>query len=83
MKASQLHDSSRHTHAASVQIRDGAVRWVLWLRSRDANEADREAFRRWRTQSDDHARAARDIIWLWTMLGMLGRDAADWASPIH
>ncbi|WP_114814961.1 FecR/PupR family sigma factor regulator [Paraburkholderia kururiensis] len=83
MKVSQLHDSSCRTHTVSAQIRDAAVRWVLWLRSREANEADREAFRRWRMQSEAHARAARDIVWLWKMLGMPGREATDWASSVH
>jgi len=55
----------------SERIREGAIRWLLWLRSGAMPSADLDAFRCWRAQSDEHARIARDLIWLWNMLGLL------------
>lgn len=55
------------------EIRENAIRWLLWLRSGDACEVDFRAFRHWRTQSAEHARAAHEVAWVWRMLGLLAR----------
>ncbi|MEQ5842784.1 DUF4880 domain-containing protein [Paraburkholderia acidicola] len=56
------------------EIRESAIRWLLWLRSGNAGEADFKAFRKWRTQSAEHARAAHEVAWVWRMLGLLARN---------
>ncbi|MFL9875042.1 FecR/PupR family sigma factor regulator [Paraburkholderia megapolitana] len=55
------------------EIRESAIRWLLWLRSGNAGEADFKAFRKWRTQNAEHARAAHEVAWVWRMLGLLAR----------
>jgi ferric-dicitrate binding protein FerR (iron transport regulator) len=64
--------------AASERVRDGAIRWLLWLRTADCTSAELDAFRHWRAQSPEHARAAYAAMWVWQTLGVLDdpRDAA-------
>ncbi|MBC8750759.1 FecR/PupR family sigma factor regulator [Paraburkholderia podalyriae] len=57
--------------AASDSVRDGAIRWLLWLRTADCTSAELDAFRRWRAQSPKHARAAYVAMWVWRALGVL------------
>ncbi|KDB08120.1 hypothetical protein LIG30_2644 [Burkholderia sp. lig30] len=61
-----------HLPAADEAVRDGAVRWLLWLRAGDASAAEFDAFERWCAQSRRHADAVYDVMWLWALLGMLG-----------
>ncbi|WP_075645364.1 FecR/PupR family sigma factor regulator [Caballeronia mineralivorans] len=70
------------TKAVSDRIKEGAIHWLLWLRSGGATPADLDAFRRWRAQSDEHARVAHDVMWVWNTLGVLGgQDCAACVKP--
>lgn len=57
--------------AVSDSVRDGAIRWLLWLRAADCTSAELDAFRRWRAQSPEHAQAAYVAMWVWRALGVL------------
>ena len=46
---------------------------LLWLRAGDTTEQERDAFGRWRAQSDEHARTVRELIWMWAVLELVGR----------
>ncbi|AOI90397.1 DUF4880 domain-containing protein [Burkholderia pseudomultivorans] len=89
MTISEPGDRERHAQDADEAIREGAIRWLLWLRNGDVAACEFDAFERWCAQSVAHADAVYDVMWLWAMLGMLGtpeqdRDAAPDDTPsIH
>ncbi len=49
-------------------IREGAVRWLLWLRAGEAAEREFSACERWCAQSAAHASAMHEALWLWAAL---------------
>ncbi|MEW6342569.1 MAG: FecR/PupR family sigma factor regulator [Pseudomonadota bacterium] len=59
------------TAVVSERICEGAIHWLFWLRTGGATPADLTTFRRWRAQSDEHARVAYEVIWIWNALGVL------------
>ncbi|KVE93857.1 hypothetical protein WJ03_00480 [Burkholderia vietnamiensis] len=73
MNESQRESDSGDANARADAIREGAVRWLLWLRAGDMTERERDAFGRWRAQSDEHARTVRELIWMWAVLETVGR----------
>lgn len=62
----------RRAKDADDAIREGAIRWLLWLRNGDVVARELDAFECWCAQSIEHALAVYDVMWLWAMLGMLG-----------
>ncbi|WP_254617293.1 DUF4880 domain-containing protein [Burkholderia metallica] len=76
MNESQRESDSGDADTRADAIREGAVRWLLWLlwlRAGDTTERERDAFGRWRAQSDEHARTVRELIWMWAVLETVGR----------
>ncbi|QTD94350.1 DUF4880 domain-containing protein [Burkholderia anthina] len=73
MNESQWNADSGDANARADTIREGAVRWLLWLRTGDTTAREFDAFRRWRAQSDEHARTVRELIWMWAVLETVGR----------
>jgi len=53
---------------------DGALDWVVRLKSGDATEADLLALQRWREQSVDHEEAFREAVRMWRLLGAAARE---------
>ncbi|KVD23895.1 hypothetical protein WL35_01040 [Burkholderia ubonensis] len=83
MTISQRDECSGDAQALADEIREGAVRWLLWLRAGDATARELDAFRRWRMRSAEHARTAHELIWLWAVLGMLGQAEPDGSTQVH
>jgi ferric-dicitrate binding protein FerR (iron transport regulator) len=52
------------------ELVDGAVRWLIWLRSDAADDRDAVAFAHWCARSGEHERAAREVIHFWSLLAM-------------
>ncbi|HEF5873232.1 TPA: DUF4880 domain-containing protein [Burkholderia cenocepacia] len=73
MNESQRDMDSGDADTRADAIREGAVRWLLWLRAGDMTGQERDAFGRWRAQSDEHARTVRELIWMWAVLETVGR----------
>ncbi|KVD47178.1 hypothetical protein WS61_08990 [Burkholderia sp. ABCPW 11] len=73
MNESQRDTDSGDADTRADAIREGAVRWLLWLRAGDTTERERDAFGRWRAQSDEHVRTVRELIWMWAVLETVGR----------
>ncbi|AIO30602.1 MULTISPECIES: FecR/PupR family sigma factor regulator [Burkholderia cepacia complex] len=80
MTISEPDDRERHAYDADEAIREGAIRWLLWLRNGDVAAREFDAFERWCAQSVAHADAVYDVMWLWAMLGMLGTPEQDGAA---
>ncbi|NIE88547.1 MULTISPECIES: DUF4880 domain-containing protein [unclassified Burkholderia] len=53
-------------------IQEGAIRWLLWLRVDHGAEREFAACERWCAQSDAHAEAMHEVLWLWAALRMIG-----------
>ncbi|PCE32869.1 FecR/PupR family sigma factor regulator [Burkholderia ubonensis] len=83
MTISQRDDYSGDAQALADEIREGAIRWLLWLRAGDASARELDAFRRWRMRSAEHARTAHELIWLWAVLGMLGQTEPGGSTQMH
>ncbi|AZQ56020.1 FecR/PupR family sigma factor regulator [Burkholderia cenocepacia] len=83
-----MNESQRESDAGGADtradaIREGAVRWLLWLRAGDTTEQERDAFGRWRAQSDEHARTVRELIWMWAVLEAVGRQESGGPPRAH
>jgi len=83
MNESQRDADSGDANTRADAIREGAVRWLLWLRTGDTTEHELDAFRRWRAQSDEHARTVRELIWMWAVLEKVGRQEPDGPPRTH
>ncbi|PMS21644.1 hypothetical protein C0Z18_07255 [Trinickia dabaoshanensis] len=57
------------THTLSGEACDGAIRWLLRLRSGRASRRQQAAFMRWHAQNTEHAQALEEAVWIWRMLG--------------
>lgn len=68
-RATQAQGLNPTTHPLSSDAIDGAVRWLLRLRSGLSDRTQRAAFERWYACSAEHARALEDVLWIWRMLG--------------
>jgi len=68
-RATQAGGTYPTTQKLSSDAIEGAVRWVLRLRSGLPHRTQRAAFDRWYTQCTEHARALEDVFWIWRMLG--------------
>ena len=68
-RATQAEGIYPSRHALSSDAIDGAVRWLLRLRSGLPTRSQRSAFKRWYAQSAEHAQALEDVLWIWRMLG--------------
>lgn len=82
MTISRPDDRGRHVQDADEAIREGAIRWLLWLRNGEVVAREFDAFERWCAQSVEHAEAVYDVMWLWAMLGMLGASEPDSAPEL-
>ena len=60
---------------------DGAIRWLICLRSGYATQADARDYQRWRIAHPEHERAARELALLWRMLAEAARYIAIPACP--
>ncbi len=80
---SQRDADSGAAHARADAIREGAVRWLLWLRTGETTEHELDAFRRWRAQSDEHARTVRELIWMWAVLAAIGGPERGGSTRMH
>ncbi|ATF36902.1 hypothetical protein WT08_27870 [Burkholderia sp. MSMB1552] len=83
MTISQRDADSGAAQSRADDIREGAVRWLLWLRAGDPTARELDAFRRWRAQSDEHARTVRELIWMWAVLESIGRQGPDGSTRSH
>ncbi|MEN8514471.1 DUF4880 domain-containing protein [Burkholderia sp. RS02] len=83
MTKTQRDADSGDAFARAEDIREGAVRWLLWLRAGDTTEREFDAFRRWRALSDEHARTVRELIWMWALLETVGRQEPDGPTRTH
>jgi ferric-dicitrate binding protein FerR (iron transport regulator) len=68
-RATQAQGLNPTTHPLSSDAIEGAVRWLLRLRSGLPDRARRAAFERWYARSAEHAQALEDALWIWSMLG--------------
>ena len=83
MNESQRDTDPGDANTRADAIREGAVRWLLWLRAGDTTEQEHDAFARWRAQSDEHARTLRELIWMWALLEKVGRQDPDGPTRTH
>lgn len=80
MTISTPDDRGQRAQDANEAIREGAIRWLLWLRNGHVVAREFDAFERWCAQSVEHAAAVYDVMWLWAMLGMLDAPEQDGAA---
>lgn len=83
MNESQRDKDPGDANTRADAIREGAVRWLLWLRTGDSTEQELDAFARWRAQSDEHARTVRELIWMWAVLETVGRQEPGGPTRTH
>jgi len=54
-------------------IREGAIRWLMWLRVAGDAAEEFAACERWCRCSAAHAAAMHEVLWLWAAMRMLDR----------
>jgi ferric-dicitrate binding protein FerR (iron transport regulator) len=55
---------------------DGAIRWLICLRSGYATVADARDYQRWRIENPEHERAAYELALLWRLLAEAAKSIA-------
>lgn len=83
MNESQRDKDPGDANTRADAIREGAVRWLLWLRTGDTTQRELDAFACWRAQSDEHARTVRELIWMWAVLETVGRPEPGGSTRTH
>ncbi|MGG1948128.1 DUF4880 domain-containing protein [Trinickia sp. NRRL B-1857] len=68
-RATQAEGRYSTTQVLSSDAIEGAVRWLLRLRSGPPHRIRQANFQRWYAQSAEHAQALEEALWIWRMLG--------------